>query len=97
MNPNADYDPLRDEGEAYAARLKRAGVPVQVTRYLGMNHGFTGRAGVITRGRDGLDEIAAALRAVWGTVGDGSARSDEAVAPALSPIGQRTPVPSRPR
>jgi acetyl esterase len=62
----ADYDPLRDEGEAYAARLADAGVPVQVTRYLGMNHGFAGRAGIISRGRDALDEIAAALRAAWG-------------------------------
>lgn len=43
----AEYDPLRDEGEAYAARLIASGVPTFARRYLGVNHNFLAFAGAI--------------------------------------------------
>lgn len=60
----AEYDPLRDEGEAYAARLAAAGVPVTFTRYDGMIHGFLRRYGFLDQGKTALGEVAAALRAM---------------------------------
>lgn len=60
---SAEFDPLRDEGEAYAARLREAGVPVSLTRYDGMIHGFFSMAAIIPRGRDAILEAAAKLRA----------------------------------
>ena len=38
----AQFDPLRDEAEAFSARLERTGVPVELKCYQGMIHGFAG-------------------------------------------------------
>jgi acetyl esterase len=58
----AEFDPLRDEGEAYAARLADAGVEVTSRRYDGMIHAFFQLRGLIDRADDALDEAAAELR-----------------------------------
>jgi acetyl esterase len=60
-----ENDPLLDEGEAYARRLRGAGVPVTLSRYDGVIHGFIRMPGVIERGHEALDECAGALRAAF--------------------------------
>jgi acetyl esterase len=62
----AEYDPLRDEAEAYAARLATAGVPAEVIRYDGMMHGFFTMVGVIDTARTAVLEAAGRLRAAFG-------------------------------
>ena len=57
----AEYDPLRDEGEAYAARLRAAGVPVESQRYEGQIHGFYANP-AIDDGAAAVHQVAAALR-----------------------------------
>ncbi len=58
----AEYDPLRDEGEAYARRLAVAGVPVVQRRYDGMIHGFFGFGDFIDLAREAVDDVARELR-----------------------------------
>ena len=58
----AEYDPLRDEGEAYAARLRDAGVPVTLTRYDGMIHAFIRRTAIFDKARTAMQQVADALK-----------------------------------
>jgi acetyl esterase len=60
----AEFDVLRDEGEAYAAQLQAAGVPVTLHRYEGMIHGFVRRYPFFEQGKTAIEEIARAVRAV---------------------------------
>jgi acetyl esterase len=55
----AEFDPFRDEGEAYAARLEQAGVRVTYTCHEGMIHHFYGMAGAITRARGAIRQAGA--------------------------------------
>jgi acetyl esterase len=59
----AEYDTLRDEGEAYADRLASSGVPTQYSCYSGMIHGFLQMAGLVDEAQQAIDEIAAFTRA----------------------------------
>jgi len=58
----AECDPLRDEGEAYAARLAAAGVTVTCTRYPGVFHPFFSLAGIMEDGRKAVRQVAGALQ-----------------------------------
>jgi acetyl esterase len=62
MVVTAQYDPLRDEGEAYAERLVQAGVPVTLKRYAGMIHGFIRRPSQLDQAQFALDDVAQTLR-----------------------------------
>ncbi len=58
----AGFDPLRDEGEAYALRLREAGVPVALRRHPGLIHSFANETAVSRSSRGAMLETAGALR-----------------------------------
>jgi acetyl esterase len=62
----AEYDPLRDEGEAYAKRLIEAGVDVTAKRYDGQIHGFFANP-AIDDGHEAARTAGAALKRAFGT------------------------------
>jgi acetyl esterase len=64
----AEFDPLRDEGRAYADRLREAGTRVVYREYPGMVHGFVTSAGVLDAAKQAIREASATLSEAFGTV-----------------------------
>jgi len=61
----AEYDPLRDEGEIYGRKLRQVGVPVEITRYDGVNHGFFFFVGVVDKSGVAMDQACAWAKQVF--------------------------------
>lgn len=61
----AEFDVLRDQGEAYARRLQGVGISVQCTRYPGVLHDFVVLPGLFDQARKAIDEISTALQKVF--------------------------------
>ena len=62
----AEFDVLRDEGEAYARRMQAAGTPVRLLRCNGMIHGFLSLAGLIRRATGYFDQVIVEIRSLAG-------------------------------
>jgi acetyl esterase len=58
----AGFDPLRDEGEAYAQRLREAGVPVALRRHPGLVHTYANLTAICPSARQAMLEAVGALR-----------------------------------
>ena len=63
----AGFDPLCDEAEAYAERMREAGVEVEYVCYENQIHGFVSFAGVIDEGKEFIARASRALRRAFGT------------------------------
>ncbi len=79
----AEFDPLHDEGKAYADRLSAAGVPVSYHSYDGMLHGYIGMGKLFRETNDTIAEIAAHARRV---LADLDEENDPASPPHLNLI-----------
>lgn len=66
---SAEYDPLRDEAERYGMQLREAGVPTEITRFPGMNHGFLFWVGIVGGADSAMAEACAWARQAFGKKG----------------------------
>ena len=84
-----EFDPLRDEGEAYAAALKSAGCHVESKRYDGLIHGAANMTGVLDLGRQLVADVSSQLRAALHP----SARYLDRHAGDHAALGEPSPAP----
>jgi acetyl esterase len=68
----AEFDPLRDQGVAYADALEAAGNACEGRTYAGMFHGFLSMVDYIDAGKVAFDDAVAALQAAFATPAGGS-------------------------
>jgi acetyl esterase len=61
----AGFDPLKDEGKAYADRLSASGVDVTYKDYPDMIHGFFNMTALSPEAKDAVKDAAKALKAAW--------------------------------
>lgn len=61
----AGFDPLREEAEEYAERLKAAGVPVTLSKHSSLIHGWISMSGILTEAARAFDEAVDTLRAAF--------------------------------
>jgi acetyl esterase len=84
----AGFDPLRDEGEAYAAALQAHGTTAVLRRFDSLIHGFFNMVGVSPACRDAVIEIAGATRALFAV---GAAHATQPTAAPCPPSPTATP------
>ena len=58
----AEHDPVRDDGVAYAAALRAAGVRVELVRYESMTHGFLRWGGIVEQAHEAIAWLGSAAR-----------------------------------
>ncbi|MFH8573856.1 alpha/beta hydrolase [Streptomyces sp. NPDC017993] len=63
----AEVDPLRDDAEAYAERLRHDGVPTTAIRHSGVFHGFFTEVGAFAKTDTAIDDVARHLRGIAAT------------------------------
>jgi acetyl esterase len=85
----AGFDPLRDEGEELAERLRVAGVPVVGRRFPGLVHGYASFIALSAAARDATLDAASALHADLGLVKGRRQPGRRSVMAGLAPARRR--------
>ncbi|MSQ13279.1 MAG: alpha/beta hydrolase [Dehalococcoidia bacterium] len=97
----AEFDPLRDEGEAYATRLQKDGVRTVYTLYPGMIHGFFGMSAVLDKGKQAVRQATDFLSETYGGSSAGgraqATRRPAARARATKKTTARAPAKAAPK